>query len=120
MQGLMRSFVGQRAFSGSWEEELDIIIGTYKTRAAMCEVTDHDKLRAIAVILSGDALIYYSTHIKQCKTYNGTIDALWVWYSKSDKRQRILIKWQSMRFIEELGGYMTDWEVEVFRTVVAT
>lgn len=98
---------------------MDSTISMYETMATLCEVTDDETLRAIPVVLSGEALIYYSTHVKQCKTYEDAISAFWDWYNNSVKCSRILIEWKSMQFTEELERNINDSDVEVFRTFVA-
>lgn len=68
----------------------------------MCEETDEERLRAIPVLLSGDTLIYYTSHVTQCKTYEDAIATLLKWYKNADKRSRIIIRRESMLFTEKL------------------
>lgn len=42
--------------------------------ATMFQATLEEHLRAISFLLSGDALVCYECHIKQCTTYKGAID----------------------------------------------
>lgn len=67
----MCSFVRQKFFTGSYEEHLDSTISVYETMAIMSKVTDKEMLRAISVMISGEALIYFfylSGSAKQKKT----------------------------------------------------
>lgn len=58
IQGLMKSFVG-KIFSRSCDGDLDGILSLYDNMANMYQVSDEDTLKAVPVMLSGDALIYY-------------------------------------------------------------
>lgn len=59
----------------------------------MFEVNDGEKLRAIPIMLSDDALIYYSSNIQGCPNDADAFTALQKQYNKSDKRARIIRKW---------------------------
>lgn len=83
------------------------------------KLQDDKKARIIPLMLSEDAVIYYSSQMKQYKTYKDAIGALPDWYRNSDGRSKILTKWQSMWFTEENGRNSKNSEVEVFRTFVA-
>lgn len=48
----------------------------YETMATICNVRLDEKLKAIAIMLFGDALIYYASHVKQCRTYEDAINTL--------------------------------------------
>lgn len=85
----------------------------------MCKVTSDNKLRVIHIMLSGDVLIYYTTYLKQWNSYEDEMSVLQECYNNAAKRSKILIKWQSMRFTEELINNTNDSEVKVFRITVA-
>lgn len=40
IQGLMKSFSAKKAFSGSWDEELEGIFCDFETISSICEVND--------------------------------------------------------------------------------
>lgn len=88
----MRSFVSRKTFAGLWEEDMDSTISFFETLAMVCGVTSDDKLRAIPIMFSADDLIYYASHITQCRSYEDTTNTVLEWYSNADKRSRILVK----------------------------
>lgn len=56
--------------------DLNSTVSPYRTMAAMCEVSGDDMLKVILVMLFGDTLLYYSTHVKHCTSYEEAIGAL--------------------------------------------
>lgn len=116
---MMCSSVRQDASTLSWEEDLDSTLSNYEIMAILCEVTDEEKMRAAPVMLSGDGLIYNSSHGQQCNTYEDAKGAIKEWYDTADKRSRILIKCQSLHFTKELTISPNNSQVEVFRSFVA-
>lgn len=66
----MRSFVRQNYFIVSRKENPDRNISVYKTKAPMYKVVNEEKLTAIPVMSSGNALIYYTSHFRKRKTYD--------------------------------------------------
>lgn len=57
--------------------------------------------------------------LKNCLIYEKVINAQQKRYNNADKLSRILPKWKSMRFTEELLKSAHDSEIEVFRKFVA-
>lgn len=55
-------------------------------------------------MLSGDALIYYSSHVKRRKTVEKATNLPRQWYNSADKRIKIISKCRSACFSEELSG----------------
>ena len=49
--------------TGSWDEDSTSILATYETLANTCELSEEEKLRAMPIILDGDALDYFSSKI---------------------------------------------------------
>lgn len=91
-QGLIKSFVGKKSFSGSWEENVDSTNSLYETTADMFQANSFEELKAIPVMFSEDALQYLSSQRANWQSYDEAISALRRWYSGLDKRSRIRIK----------------------------
>lgn len=89
----MRSFVGQKPLKRILEENMNSKVSVYERMAAMFEVNSADMVKAIPVILSGDALLYYLGHVKHCTSYEEIINELHSWYNNAAKRAKILTKW---------------------------
>lgn len=115
IQGLMCSFTGKKLFPGSWEEDLDSIVSVYERLAKIFHVSDEDRLKAIPIMLSGDALIYCSANVRGCSTYDEPVSFLRQRCKNSEKRARTLKKWQSLRLTEELMNNPNDSKVGVSR-----
>ena len=120
INGLMKAFQGKQTFSGCWEEDLDNCINVYNTLALMCEVTPQDKMKAIPVMLTGDALNYYANNSKSCSTFDNAISMLRKWYNSDDRKARILTKWQSMKLSEAMNEDPKESEATVFRNFTAS
>lgn len=58
----------------------------------MYQVSCEEELSTIPLMLSGDALIYYSSNIQVCSSYDEAVNVLLTWYNSSDNRARILTK----------------------------
>lgn len=69
----MSSFVWQKLFTGSWEEDVDSIRRLSEAMSKMFEVTDEKKLWGIQVRPFWDALVYDSSHLKQYRISEDTI-----------------------------------------------
>lgn len=82
--------------------------------AIMCQVNENEILKTIPVMLTGEALLYYYSYVKHCVTCEEAINAILQWYKYTGKRWRILTKWESMRFTEDLSNSTGDPEVEAF------
>lgn len=119
MGGLMNSFIGEPTFSGSWEEDLDNCINIINTLAAMCEISEHEKLKSVPVIPTGDALNFYANNVAGCRNFDGAMIKMCEWYNSDDRKLRILTTWQSMNFSEAMADELTETDVTVFRRFVA-
>ena len=119
INGLMRAFQGKQTFSGSWEEDLDCCINIFNTLAVMCEVSMEDKLKAIPVMLTGDALNYYANNASSCIDFDQAMCMLRKWYNSDDRKARILTKWQSMKLSEAMNEDPGESEATVFRKFTA-
>lgn len=111
--------MGRKRFFESWEEGLDSIIRLHETMAYACPVNNNEKLSTNPVILSGDAFIYYSSHVQGCLIYDEAVRAFYNLYNNSDKLARIFTKWQSLCFTEEVSKDLDASDIEVFRKFVA-
>lgn len=85
----------------------------------MCEVTAEEKLKAVSVMLAGDALNYFAINPKGCSNYDDSMKKMRELYNSGDKKARILTKWRTMNLTNVTANYLTDSEVSVFRTFIA-
>lgn len=87
IQGLMRSFIGQNTFTGSWEEDLDSTISVYKTMSTICQLNEDKNIKAIPIMLSEYVFLYYSSHVMKYQTYGDATNTLCLWYKNADKKR---------------------------------
>lgn len=85
----------------------------------MSEVSDEDELKAIPETVPLNAIIYYLSNVQARLAYDEAVSDLRLWYNNSEKRAKILTKWQSLRLMRELKRSPDASEVEVFRKFVA-
>lgn len=71
-------------------------------------VTEEEKLRAVPVMLSGNALNNYAKNLKGCTSYNESMDTMKKWYNSDDKRSCILKKWKTMALTKATAEYPTE------------
>lgn len=116
---LMKAYIGNPTFSGGWDEDIDNCISIYDILSEMCCVTDDEKLQSIPIMLSGDALSYFSSKIEGCSSYQEATMLLRRWYNSDEKRARILKAWQSMQLSDKMSKAPHESEVSVFRNFVA-
>lgn len=74
------------------EKDLDSIVSLYDTMARIFQASDENKLKAIPLVLSGDAFIYYSSNAQDCLAYDEAMSTPRLWYNNLDNRARILTK----------------------------
>ena len=113
INGLMRAFGTKKRFSGSWDEDLDDTISIFETLSNICELSDEEKLKAIPIMLMGDAMSYFSNKAKTYDTYEDAMITLRKWYNSDDKKARILTKWQTMSLSKEMAD--SRWMVNTIR-----
>lgn len=87
--------------------------------ATKCKVYLGVNLRAIPVMLSGDALPYCAFYVKRCQTFQKAMNTLRLPPNKAENCWSILIKWQFMHFIEEMPENPDESELDVFQKVVS-
>lgn len=116
----MKSYYDKPVFLGHWEEDLDGCINVFNTMAEMCEVSPREKLRAIPVTLTDDALNLYANNSRSCKSFEEAIDLLRSWYNRDDRKARMLTNWQSMTLSEAMEHEPNESEVTIFRKFTAT
>lgn len=85
----------------------------------MCELTVEEKLKSNPVMVRGDALRFYETHMKRSSSYDEAMDLLRKWYNSVDKKARILSKWEGMSLTKAMTDEPEESEVEIFRKFVA-
>lgn len=117
--GLMKAYIGKEVFKGVWEEDLDNCIKVYETLSRMCKVDKEEMLQSLPIMLSGDALNYFSSEVSGCESYDDAMDQLQKWYNSDEKRARILTVWQQMTLSEEMSRNPGESEVVVFRKFVS-
>lgn len=83
INGMMKSFIGQKKFRGAYKEDLDGIIEVYDMIADMCVVTYSEKRKASPFMLKGDALSMFSRNATSCRTYAEAITILRHLYNSS-------------------------------------
>lgn len=80
IQGLVQAFKGKKQFSGSWEEGVDARISIFETHAKMCDLTQSQKITAMAIMLACDAFKKYSSNGASCDSYEKKIKSDRRWY----------------------------------------
>ena len=63
ISSFFKAFGNRKRFTGSWDEDITSILAMYDRLANMCELSKEEKLRAMPIILDGDALDYSSSKI---------------------------------------------------------
>lgn len=115
----MKAFIGKQTFSGEWDDDLDNCLNIFETLARMCKVIKPEMFQSMPIMLSGDALSYFSNKLDMCSTYDEGKKLLREWYNSDEKRARIITIWQRMTLSEELAKAPDSTETCVFRKFVA-
>lgn len=115
INGLMKAFDRKKTFGGKWDEDLAGTISLYETLEKMCQLTQDEKFKSLPVMLSGDALTYFSDNAATCPSYEEALDVLRKWYNPDESQSRILTAWLSLKFSEELTKYPDLSEIDAFR-----
>lgn len=115
----MKAYHGKPQFGGGWDDDLDNCLGLYETLLKMCSVTQEQMLAALPVVLTVDAMIYYSNTMQDCQTYADVIALLKRWYSSDGKKYRILTDWKGTELSKAMSAAPTQSEAAVIRTFVA-
>lgn len=66
----MKAFIRKPVFSGTLDEDLDIILSICDTLSERCAVSRVKKREAVKVVVKEDALALFSTKGKTCQTYD--------------------------------------------------
>lgn len=67
--GLIRAFVGKRAFTGSWVEDLNNIISIFEAVSKLSELDEVEQLKVAPFMLKGDSLNYLAKRSEGCRKY---------------------------------------------------
>lgn len=67
-----------------------------ETLVVMCQVPDDQLLKYLLIMLTGYALSFFSTYLKDLSDYSNAIRQLQRWYNSEEKIDRILTAWQTM------------------------
>lgn len=113
---LVKAFIGQSAYSGSYQENLEEVLDIYDELAEMCEVNPRQKRRAMAVILKGPARAYFARHGRTLETYEDAIDLLRRRYNNKEKQSRLLNEWQQMKLTKAMRDKPEQSEIDVFQS----
>lgn len=111
IHGLMNVFQGRQQYSGSWDEYLDCCIEVFETIVNMSAVTEQQVLTALPVMITGDALTYYSNGMNTCTSYGEAIQSLKNCYISDEKKTRILTACQSILLSKSMAESQRDSEV---------
>lgn len=117
---MMKAMIGKTNFSGSWEEDLDTCISVFDTLVTMCQLSVEDNFKSIPIMLTGDALSYFSTHAQSRDKFDEVMNFLRSWYNSDDKKARILSKWKSMRLSTAMEDDPDESKVTILGTMVRT
>lgn len=78
---MVRAFVGQIKFSGSYEEYLDGILEKFETYAPMCDLSAIEKRKSIPIMVSCNALSLLQKESKTCEIFEDAAELLLSWYN---------------------------------------
>lgn len=87
---MMKFFIGQKQFSGAYEEDLDVIIEVYDMRADICDVTNAENRKAISILLKVNSLAMFARNATRRRNYAEAIKILRNWYNGSEMQSRLL------------------------------
>lgn len=79
----MKALQNKQTFKGTWDEDCDSPIGTFKTMDCMFHVTKPQMLTALPLILHGDTQAYFVSQQQSCVDYDETLLPLRHWYNAS-------------------------------------
>lgn len=89
---LMKSFVGQTTITGKYEEDLEEVVSAFDDMEEMCECSQMQKRKAMAIILNVPTkdLFYRHDHVE--KSYDQGIYFLRQRYNGKEKQTRLLME----------------------------
>ena len=119
LSGLMKAYAGRDKYSGGWDEDLLGNLEVYEMSCRMCDLDPEQMLKGIVVMLSGPALAYYASHLKDAKTYDEVVDGLISAYTSEEQRSRLLREWQTASLTAWMRKNPEMSEVAAFRDLFA-
>lgn len=70
-------------------------------------------------MITGNAINYFFTMLKDCNKYKEAIQGLRRWYSTNEKKERILTAWKSMTLTRTLADDPAFSEFTVFAKLMS-
>lgn len=67
--GLSNAYNGRDKFIGKWEENLEESLVLYETLSKLCHLNTNEMSEALLIMLTGDAISYYTMNIYSESTY---------------------------------------------------
>lgn len=118
-QGFRPSFVKRKLFSGSWEDSLHGTTSIYEAMAFLCNFMKQEDLRTLPVMLTDDALLHYSLHMKTLCGLQGCHNKLHMCHRNPDDPSITLTKLHTMRIAEGLQNRLHHSKLSMAWTFVA-
>ena len=115
IQGLMKAYIGRKAFTGAYDEDLNSALETLNTMCNLCHLSLSEKSEGMPVMLRDEALTFYNRNYKPGDTFEDIADRFRSWYTSEEQRHRLLSEWQYIRFTEVMNENPDKSEMEVFR-----
>lgn len=111
---LVKSFIGQTPFSGTYNEDLEETINVYQDFCDMCNVNLTQKRKAMTIMLKGPARAYFARHVRDARRYEEAVCRLRKRYNNREKRYRLFNEWQEMSLTRVMKDDPTASEIGVF------
>ncbi len=111
----MKSYQGRDRFSGNWDEDINGSIEVFEALSKVCMLSENDMLRGLPVMLTGDALAYYSSNVSDSQTYPEALQRLINWYTFDEQRSRLLQEWHTLS--KKMRQSPEKSEIHVFRSM---
>lgn len=111
----MKSYVGRKQYSRSLEEDLTSSSKRFDTLSTFCKLNYDEKAEEIPILLTYDALSFYTWTYSTCDSYDAIAGNMRDWYTSEDQRIRILCVWESLSFSEAIQEAPDKSRAEVAR-----
>lgn len=66
----MKAEINKATLPVTWEEDLENFVSVFETLSKMCQVTSEETLQEILIMLTGDALSFFSSRWQNCNAYD--------------------------------------------------
>lgn len=115
INGLLKDLLEKEKFSGSWDDDIDNCINIFNTLSTMCKLTPEEKLISIPIILWGESINYYSTHLEYFEDFEAAMRIFRKSYRSEDLNARIPSKWKPMTLSEAMVYDPNNSEISIVR-----